>query len=125
RARVKERDAAVADPAPRLLVDQPQSVRAAALERLDHVGAAVGRVVETGPALGEEAADRRLLGERSQELDVRVADAEERRLDALLGDRLAVLERHSETLGVELDRSVEILDCDADMIDCLEHGEAV
>jgi hypothetical protein len=125
RARVEEGDAAVADAAPRLLIDQLQPVRTAPLELLGDIRAPIGRVVETGATLGEKAPDGRFVTERSQQLYVRVADAEEHRLDALLGNRLAVLERHAEPLGVELDRSVEILDCDADVVDCLEHGEPV
>jgi hypothetical protein len=125
RPRVKERHAAVADSPPWLLVDQPQAVGAAAFELLFHVGASIGRVVKTRPALREEPPDRRLLPERTEQLDVRVAHPEERSLDALLLDRLAVLKRHPKALGVELDRRVEILDGDTDMVDCLEHGEAV
>ena len=73
--------------------------------------------MQARPALGEELADRRVVAERREQLDVRVADAQQRSLDALLGDRLAVLERHLEDLAVELDRGVEILDGDADVVD--------
>jgi hypothetical protein len=78
-------------------------------------------VVKARAPLGEEPADGGLVPERKEQLDVRVAHAQERGLDALLSDRLAVLQGHPETLGVELDRRVEILDGDAHVIDCLEH----
>jgi hypothetical protein len=125
RGRVQERHLALPDPAPGPLVDQAQATRPALLERLGDVGAAVGGVMEPRAALGDEAPDRRLVPERPQQLDVGLADAEQSRLDALLLDRLAVLEGHPETLGIELDRRVEVLDGDAYVIDCLEHGEAV
>jgi hypothetical protein len=54
-----------------------------------------------------------------------IAHSEERRLDALLGDGLAVLQRHAQALGIELDCRIEVLDGDAEMVDCLKHGEAV
>ena len=60
------------------------------------VRAAVGGVVEARAPLGEELARRRVVAERAQQLDVRVADAQQHRLDTLLGDRLAVLDRHAE-----------------------------
>jgi hypothetical protein len=54
-----------------------------------------------------------------------ISHSQERGLDALLGDGLAMLQRHPEALRIELDRRIEILDRDAEMVDCLEHGEAV
>ena len=53
-----------------------------------------------------------------------VADVEQHRLDALLGDRLAVGERHPEGALVELQRGVEVVDGDADVIDQPEHPGA-
>ena len=122
---MKERNPAVADPAPGLLVDQAQSARPALLEGLGDVGAAIGGVVKPGPAFGEKAPDRRVLAERPQQLDVRVADSQKRRLDALLRDGLAMLQRHPEALGIELDRRIEVFDCDPEVVNCLKHGEAV
>ena len=46
-----------------------------------------------------------------------VADVEQRRVDALLGDRLAMHERHSERVAVERERGVDVVDGDADVID--------
>jgi hypothetical protein len=122
---MKECDPAVTDPAPGLLVDQPEPAGAALLEHLGDVRAAIGRVVEPGAALGEEAPDRSFLAEWPKQLDMGIADSEEHRLDALLGNGLAVLQRHAKALRIELDCRIEILDGDAEMVDCLKHGEAV
>ena len=54
-----------------------------------------------------------------------VADVEQRRVDALLGDRLAVHERHPEHVAVEGQRRVDVLDGDADVVDRGQHGRAV
>jgi hypothetical protein len=125
RGGMKERNPAVADPAPGLLVDQAQAARAALLEGLGDVDAPIRGVVKPGSSLGEKAPDRRVLAERLQQLDVRVAHAQKRRLDTLLRDCLAMLQRHPETIRVELDRRIEVFDGDPDVIDCLKHGEAV
>jgi hypothetical protein len=122
---MKERDPAVTDPAPGLLVDQPEPAGPALLEHLGNVRAAIGRVVEPGAPFREEAPDRGVLAKRPKQLDMGIADSKERRLDALLGDRLAVLQWHAKALRIELDCGIEILHGDAEMIDCLKHGEAV
>ena len=54
-----------------------------------------------------------------------LADAQQHGLDALLLDRLAVLDRHAERVRVERDGGVEVLDGHADMIDRVEHRAAV
>ena len=74
-----------------------------------------------GPALGEEAADRRVAGERRQQLDVAVADVQQRGLDALLRDRLAVHQRHAVRVAMNGDRGVEVDDRNADVVDAPEH----
>ena len=75
-----------------------------------------------GPRLARKRPDRRVGGQRRQQLDVAVADVEQRGLDALLVDRLAVHERHPVGVAVDGDRGVEILDRDADVVDAAEHG---
>jgi hypothetical protein len=121
RARVQEGDEAVADPDPRLRVDQLDAGRGELLEgRLDVLDG-VGDVMEAGALAGEELADRGVLAERAEELDVTVADVEQNRFDALLGDRLAVDERHAEDLFLELDGGVEVIDGDAGVVDPVEH----
>ena len=106
----------------RRLVDQPHAGRAQLVERRRDVVDPVGDVVQPGPATREETADRRVRGQRRQQLDVAVPDVEQRRLDALLGDRLAVHERHPVRVAVHGDRRLEVLDGDADVVDAPEHG---
>jgi hypothetical protein len=79
-------------------------------------------VVQAGPLLGQELADRRVRPERRQQLDVVLADVQQHGFDALLGHRLAVYDLHPVRLLVERDRRVEILDGDADVVDPAEHG---
>ena len=74
-----------------------------ALERARDVVAAVGGVVNPGTALCEELAYRRVFCQRREQLDVRVSNPQQRSLDTLLGNGLAVLEGHLEQLAVELD----------------------
>ena len=119
---MKERNRAAAYPATWLVVYDAQAALPAELEGFRHVFASVSGMVDSGAALGDELADRRLGAERRQKLHVRVANAYKRRLDALLGDGLAMLQRHLEHLAVELDGSVQILDRHADVVNQLEHG---
>ena len=64
--------------------------------------------------------------QRLDQLDVAVADLEQNGLDALLLDGLAVLLAPcSKPSRVELDRGVEVLDGDADVVDAPEHGRGV
>ena len=106
----------------RRLVDQPHAGRAQLVERRRDVVDPVGDVMQPGPAPREEAADRRVRGQRRQQLDVAVPDVEQRRLDALLGDRLAMDERHPVRVAVHGDRRLEVLDGHADVVDAPEHG---
>jgi hypothetical protein len=122
RSRVKERDKAAANPSPRTLVDDAEAAFLAELERLLYVVAAVRSVMDARTALCEELPDRCLGTERGKKLDVRVADAEQYCLHPLLRHRLAMLDRHPEQLGVELDRRVQVLDGDADVVYLREHG---
>ena len=51
-----------------------------------------------------------------------VADVQQRRLDALRLDGLAVHERHREGLRIERERAIQIVGCHSDVIDPSEHG---
>ena len=62
---------------------------------------------------------------RREQLDVALADVEQHRLDALLGDHLAVAEPQLEAVAVELERGLELLHGDADVVDAAEHRAAV
>ena len=112
-----ERDLEAEHPAPRRLVDQLRAGAGEVGERGADVVHLVRDVMHSRPALREEAADGSVLAERSEQLDAALADADRRRLDALLLDALAVLERPAEEPRVRVDRAVEIVDGDADVVD--------
>ena len=117
RCRVQERDPRAADPDPRLLVDQAQAGGRARVERFLDGRDSVGDVVESRSALAQELADHGLRIERRQQLDVAVADIEQGRVDALLGDSLPVYELHTERVPVERQRRVDVRHGDADVVD--------
>jgi hypothetical protein len=79
-------------------------------------------VVQARASLGEELAHCGVGTERLEQLDVAVADIEQDSLDALLGDRLAVNERHPEHVAVALERFVDVVDGDADVVDRGQHA---
>src|SRR6185312_13164849 len=74
------------------------------------------------PPAAQELADRSLGPERLQQLDVAVADVEQRRVDALLRHGLAVDQWHAELVAVQRERVVDALDGDADVVDRGQHG---
>jgi hypothetical protein len=82
-------------------------------------------VVQAGPALGEEAPDRRVVAQRAQQLDVVLADVEQHGLDALVGHGLPVHDGHPVRRLVQRDGGVQVGDGDPDVIDPLEHGTAL
>ena len=96
-------------------------------ERRADVVHLVGDVVHARPALREEAADRRVLAERRQQLDAAVADPQQGRLDALLLDRGPVLEPPAEETLVRLHRLVQVRNGQADVVDpsCLHAVDAM
>ena len=59
--------------------------------------------------------------ERSEQLNVALADVEENCFDSLLFDNFAVHERHAVLALVKRKRCVEVFDCDANVIDCFKH----
>src|ERR1700682_2710558 len=79
-------------------------------ERDENVLYLVGDVVHPRAARGEEPADRRLGAKRRQQLDPAHPDAHRRRLDALVGHRVAVLDPRAEQPLVGGDGLVEVGD---------------
>ena len=122
RGRAHEGDAGAADAAARLLVDQLEPSTLDRLERGVDVAHLIGDVVKAGAALREELAHRGVLAERRKQLDVVLADVEQRGLDALLLDDLAVDELEAELLAPQLERGLELLDGDPDVVDAVKHG---
>jgi hypothetical protein len=80
------------------------------------VGDLVRDVVHSRAALREEAADGRVLAERAQQLEPALTDPDGRGLDALLLDARAVLELRPEETLVRVERAVEILDRETDVV---------
>src|SRR5947209_3613479 len=97
RARVYEGYSGAADPGPRVLVDQPQAGRRQRSKRVLDRRDSVGDVVQAGAPAGQELAHRRVWGKWLEQLDVTVANVQQRGFDALLGDRFTVHERHPES----------------------------
>ena len=60
--------------------------------------------------------DRRVGAERAEQLDAPVADAQRHGLDALVGERLAMLELGAEEAPVAVDGLVEVRHGDAEMV---------
>jgi hypothetical protein len=73
-------------------------------------------VVHPGASLREEAADWGVLAERAQQLESARADADGRSLDALLLHARALLEPCAEQALVRIERTVEILDRETDVM---------
>ena len=69
----------------------------------------------------QELCDAGLGPERRDQLEVTVTDVEQRRLDALVGDGLAVDQREPEHLLVEGQRVVNVSNRYAGVVDGFEH----
>jgi hypothetical protein len=104
-------------PASRRLVDQLRARLGEVREGSTDVVDLVRDVMHSRAALREEAADGRVLGERAQELEPAFPDADGRCLDTLLLDTRALLEPRSEEALVGVERAVEILDGETDVVD--------
>ena len=122
---MQEGDAAVTDADPRLAVDQLEPGAGELLQGRVDVVDRVGDVMQPGALAGEERADRGVGAKRAQQLHMPVPDVEQDRLDPLRLDRLAVRQGHLEARRVELERRVDVLDGDADVVDLAEHSAGV
>lgn len=113
-------DLAPEEPAPRMLVDQLCAGGRELAQRALEIRAGKRDVVHAGPAPGEEATDGRVLAGGLEQLDPAVADEQRDRLNALLLERVAMLDRRPEQPLVGCDRVVEALDRDAEMMDAAD-----
>jgi hypothetical protein len=84
----------------------------------------VGHVVHPRAVLRQETADGRVLIERAQKLQPALADADERRFDALLPHARTLLEPRAEETLVRVERAVEILDGQTDVMHRARHLHA-
>lgn len=91
-----ERDLETEHAAARLLVDQLCAGAGEVGKRRPDVRNLVRDVMHAGATLCEEPADRRVVSERAEQLDAALPNPQRRRLDALLLDPLAMLERRAE-----------------------------
>src|SRR5262249_46673537 len=110
-----KRDFEAEHPAPRRLVDQLGAGAGKVGKGDADVVYFVCDVVHSRPALREEAPDRRVVTERSQQLDAALANADRRRLDSLLLDPLTPLERRAEEPRIRVDRAVQVVYCNSDV----------
>ncbi len=113
---VDECDLEAEEPAPGPVVDQLGAIGRKLVERGADIVDLERDVVHPGPMAGEELADRRFLAERGEQLDAVSADPEGRRLDALIGNGLSMLEPGAEEPFVGGQRLVEIVDGDPEMM---------
>jgi hypothetical protein len=101
---------------PRRLVDQLGARVRQMCEGRPDVVDLVRDVVHSRTALCEEATDGGVTAERAEQLEPALADADGRRLDALLLHARAVLEPRAEQALVGVERTVEILDRETDVM---------
>jgi hypothetical protein len=102
---------------PGRLVDQLGAGGGQLRESTANVRDLVRDMVHPGAALREKAADRSVLAKRAQQFETALADADGGSLDPLLLDARAVLEVRSEQPLVGLERVVEVLHGEPDMVD--------
>jgi hypothetical protein len=108
---------------PGLGVDQLRTPGGEPVELGLHVVDLVGEVVHARAALGEELAYRGLVSERREQLDAARADEHGCRLDSLIVDLGSVLELGPEEARVRVDRLVQVVNGDAEMMDAAgPHG---
>jgi hypothetical protein len=102
--------------ASRRLVDQLGTRLREVRERGADVLDLVGHVVHPGAPLREETTDGRVLAECAEKLEPTLPDADECGLDALLLHPRALLEPRTEEALICVERAVEILDCETDVM---------
>src|SRR5436190_11651944 len=99
------------------VVDQLGALGGQLVQRFADIRDLVRDVMHPRAALRKELPDRGLLTERGEQLDAVLAHPQRRRLDALVGHGLPVLEARPEEPLVGRDRLVEVGDRDAEMMD--------
>jgi hypothetical protein len=112
-----ERDLEPEQAAARLVIDELRPGRLELVERGTKVLGRERDVMHARTATREEPTHRRVVASRRHQLDAAVPHEQRSRLDALLHERLAVLEPGVEEPLVRPDRLVEIGDGEADVVD--------
>lgn len=111
----------VADSAAGFAVDQLHALRSEGFERCRDIRYCVGDVMESRAFLGQEFANRSVIGEGFQEFDVSVTNIQEHCLHTLLGDLFAVHRWHTERLLVKLDGRIQIRHGNPYVVNTVEH----
>ena len=114
---MNERHLQTEQAAPWSLVDELGARRAELDERCPDILHAVGNVMHPRPPGREEAADGRVRAGGREQLDPTRADEKGCRVDALVGDERTMLDRGAEVPAVGLDRGVDVVHCDPDVMD--------
>jgi len=114
-----ERDLEPEQPSMGLLVDHVDALLGELGQLLTQVAHLERDVMHTRSALREELADRRFRTERGEQLDAAFTDPNRRRLDPLRLDDVALLQLGAEQSAVGLDRLVQVLDRNSEMVDPL------
>ncbi len=114
---VDERDLEPEETSPGVFVDQICARAGELGQRRVEVVDLVGDVVHPRPSLREEAADRRVLSERLEQLDPALADADRRGVDTLRFNRRAMLDARAEQPLVGGESRVEVFDRNPEMVD--------
>src|SRR3990172_2606768 len=120
RFRVQEADHP-RQPLPRLLVDELHALRLQPLQLRADVRRLEADVVQPFPLALQEPPHRRLRRKRLQQLDLALADGEERGPHALLPHRRRGVHRQPQRLAVEPERLVQAMHRNADVMDLLDH----
>src|SRR6202140_3456911 len=118
-----EGDASAVKADARLGVDQLEACRTGRQERGGDVGDAVRDVVKARSALRDELSHRRVLPQRRHELDLAIADAQQRGLEAFFFAGGAMNQLGAQRIFIEMDGFVEVRHCDADVMDAIRRAQ--
>jgi hypothetical protein len=121
-----ERDLEAEQALARRLVDEIGTRVRELRERRTHVAHLVRNMVHPGPALREEAANRRVLAGRLEEFDTAGPDPQRRRADPLAVHGRPVLDLGAEQPRIRGERLVQVVNGNAKVMDSLRlhAGEA-
>lgn len=111
-----EGDLEAEHPTPRRLVYQLGALLREVRQRRAHVFDLIRNVVHPRPSFRKETAHRRVVVERTEQLESALAHPYRCRLDALPLDARTVLEPRSEKPLVRVESAVEVVDCEADVM---------
>src|SRR5689334_9963549 len=114
--RMDERDPRSVQPDARRLVDELEALLACIRQRLVDVWDRDGQVVQSGATPGQELADRGVLPQGTQQLDLGVAGAEEGGLEPVMLARGSVRDLGPEQRRVQADGLVHVVDRHPDVM---------